>query len=136
MAWHRIADETAKHTDPDGLQYVKILRNEIDPFDKALRNNDLKTAAKILRKVIPYTRRLIPHLNNTYLQIAFKGLTDRNEKFLGTFDSDGATISSLNTFLVNESKNLDGILGAIVDTVVDLVGDVTDLLGDILGGLL
>lgn len=62
-------------------------------------------------------------MNNAYLRNTFKGMNERGEEFVKTFDSDGATIWSLDIFLQSESKNLVGIFGAVVDTVVNLVGD-------------
>lgn len=68
MAWNDIIDEIRKYTNPEGLVYLQVAQNEVDPVDKALRNGDLKGVVTIIRKLLPYLRSLVPHVNNAGLQ--------------------------------------------------------------------
>lgn len=97
-----------------------------------MKSGDLVGALKICRKCVPYLRQLIPHVNNANLQKYLNDTANRIEKFLAS----GPTMWALHTFFSAESKNLGGILGALVGAFVHFVDDVGGLVGNVLGSFL
>lgn len=133
MAWNDIIDEIRKYTDPEGLVYLQVAQNEVDPVDKALRNGDLKDVVTIIRKLLPYLRSLVPHVNNAGLQKSLTSMGGRAEKFANAFDSGGLTMWALNSFLLSESSNLGNILTALLHAVNGLLKDFGGVVDGLLG---
>lgn len=136
MAWNGKIDQMRKYTDPEGLEYLQMWQNQNYPVDKALRNGDLKSVAKLARETVPYMKKLIPHVNNENLQKYLKNAIVRGEKFIETLEADDTNMWTLHNFFESESKNMSGILGALVGAVVDFVGDVGGLVGDVLDSII
>lgn len=128
LAWNGILDRMRKHTEPEGLEYLQLWQNLVDPIDKAFKSGDLDGVAKILRGSIPHLRKLIPHLKDKNLQNSVEDAADRAEKLIEKLEADGPNMTAFDKFFESESNNMGGILGALVDTVVDLVGGLLDSL--------
>lgn len=131
-----ILDELKKHTDPEGLPYLQYWQSQIEPTDKAMKNGDLAGVAKIFRNVEPYIRNLVPYLKDKNLQKSVSAAADRGLKVTDEIEAGGSNMSNLSDFFESESKNVAGILKALLKTVVGLVGDVGGLVGNVLGSLL
>lgn len=129
MGWNAIYDEVKKHTDLEGLKIIKVLQDEVVPVENALRNGDMVGVAKIMRKILPYTRQLIPHLNNKNLQKSIQNIGDDLElNLIKSLEADGAKISVFDSFIESESNNLGGVLKSIVHLVGKVVDKVLNIL--------
>lgn len=136
MAWNDKLEKIKEYTDPEGLKYLQMWQNQNYPVDKALQIGDLKAVAKIGRETIPVAKSLIPHVKDEKLQKYLTNAVNRVEKFIGTLEAGGSNMRSLHNYFVSESKNMGGVLVALINTVVDLVDDVGGLVGDVLNSLL
>ena len=124
-----------KYADPAGQELIQLMQNEHDPLEKALESGDLNSVAKILRKVIPIARDIIPHIKVENLQKFIKNAADHAEKVVEKLEAGNGNMSAIDNLMKSESTGLGGILGALVDTVVGLVGKVGGVVNNVLGAL-
>lgn len=117
-----------KHADPVGLECIEVLKNEVIPIDTALINGDMVAVAEILSKILPYVRKMVPHLKDENLQKTIENTADEAEKIIAILEAGGDNISEFNTFMESITVNLSSILTALVDRVVNLVDNVLLLL--------
>ena len=125
-----------KHTDPVGKQLVQLIQNELDPLEEALSKNNMIGVAKILRRIIPNAKNLLPRIKVEHLKNSMKNALASVEKLAETLESGSGTMWAFSNFVKLESNNLGGILRSLIDTVVDLVGDVSDVVVNVLDSLL
>lgn len=124
LAWNTYYNNMKKHTDAVGLECILVLENEVIPIDIALINGDMVGVAKILRKVLPYVRKLALHLKDEGLRKSIEYAGDEAEKTIAQLEADGANISMFSSLVEATTVNLRDILKALIYSVVDLVGNV------------